>query len=484
MPEQDSFALPDSEEDLDQLLADLELASAEALRVYVPYSKQKEFHVAPNKIRAIFGGNRSGKSECGVNEARFHATGVYPVWYPDSKRWTGPTRGRVVVQDFKKALGEVVWPKVQQWFDPASIVKIERSMGNVVKIHVQHISGGISTVDFLTYEQDTSQFEGWSGHWVWFDEPPPRDKYIACLRGMIDFGGRMWITATPISEPWMFDEIVLNTERNAWFTTVSSYDNPYILAEEIKELEVSLTDEEREARIKGKFIHLTGRIYSDLDTNVHLIEKLPQGAYSWPIYFVLDPADRRPHHAVWATVDPFGTIIVFDELIYRGTIKDTSSQIINRERTAGINPENVIRILDPNKGRSPSLVSGINLVDEFAVNGLYFTANVNDDIAMGHLAVREKLAYDKKQPLSSTNLPKLLFVREKTRECIKQLLSYVWDDWRGRNNASKSAKEVPKDINKDMPDCIRYLCMSNPCWTNDDSPRTRFTGGGRTGYGP
>lgn len=473
-----------SEGELDDLLTDLEQAAKEASRVYVPYDKQKQFHVAPNKIRALFGGNRSGKTECGTNEARFHATGIYPEWYPVDKRWTGATRGRVVVQDFKKALGEVVWPKIQQWFDPELIIKIEKSMGNVVKLFIRHVSGGVSTVDIMTYEQDTAFFEGWSGHWVWFDEPPPRDKYIACLRGMIDFGGRMWITATPIAEPWMFDEIVLNVERDAWHEVVSSYDNPFIPASEIKELEISLTDEEKEARIRGKFIHLTGRIYPDLDTNVHLVERCAEGWLHWPIYFVLDPADRRPHHGIWAVVDPMGTITVFDEIVFHGTIKDTCAQILVRERTAGIQSDNVIRILDPNKGKTPSLVTGLRLVDEFATHGLYFTATVNDDLALGHLAVREKLAYDKKQAVSTTNFPKLLFVRDRTRECIKQLLSYVWDDWRGRNNANKSQKEVPKDINKDMPDCVRYLCMSNPTWANDDSPKTYFSGGGRTGYGP
>lgn len=479
----DSFSNPD-DENIDDVLARLEAAEKEASRIYVPYKQQKEIHVASNKIRAMFGGNRSGKTEVGTNEARFHSTGNYPIWYPESKRWTGPTRGRIVVKDYRKGWGEVVLPKINQWFDPELILKIEKTMGNITKMYIRHSSGGVSTFDIMTHEQDTEQYEGWSGHWVWFDEPPPRDKYIACLRGTIDFAGRMWITATPITEPWMFDEIVLNKERNAFYKVVSSYDNPYISAEEIHELEVSLTDEEREARIHGKFIHLTGRIYPDLDTNVHLVDNLPFGHEGWPTYFVLDPADRRPHHGIWAKVDPYDTIYVFDEIVRHGTIAETAQEIKVRERTQGVDPEGVIRILDPNKGNTPSSVTGLKLVTEFATHGTYFTATVNDDVALGHLAVREKLAYDKKQPLSTTNHPKMYFVRDRTRECIRQLMSYVWDDWRGRNNASRSQKEVPKDINKDMPDCIRYLCMSNPCWFIDDSASTRFTGGGRTGYGP
>lgn len=453
-------------------------------KIYVPHPKQRAFHCAPNKVRAVFGGNRSGKSEMGVNEAKFHATGRYPEWYPESGRIITPTRGRIVVTDYKKGAGEVLVPKIEQWFEPSDILKVEKSMGNVSKYYIRHITGGTSTFDVMTHEQDTMQFEGWSGHWVWFDEPPPRDKYIACLRGTVDFDGRMFITATPITEPWLYDEIVLNAERDAWHTAVSIYDNPYLSRKAIEEFAISLTDEEKEARIHGKFLHLTGRIYGELD-DIHLIDSVPGSHHSWPVYFVLDPADRRPHHAIWARIDPMGTLYVFDEMVYKGTIKDTCNQIILRERSSGVVSDDVIRILDPNKGKTPSNVTGLRLVDEFAANGCYFTADVNDDVATGHLAVRERLAWNKKEEFSTTNCPKLFFVREKTRECFKQLMSYVWDDWRGRNNASRSEKEVPKDINKDLPDCVRYLCMSNPIYVEEDGPKTRFSPhAGRTGYGP
>ena len=451
-------------EELDDILEVLEEAYSLVDKMYVPHPKQKLFHLAANKIRCVFGGNRSGKSEMGVNEARFHATGKYPDWYPEDKRWNHPTRGRIVVTDYRKGGGEVVEPKIRQWFDSSEILRMERSVGNLVKVHIRHISGGTSTFDVMTHEQDTMQFEGWSGHWVWFDEPPPRDKYIACLRGMVDFDGRMWITATPITEPWLYDEIITSTDRNAWHIAVTMYDNPHISREAIREFEVSLTPEEKEARIHGKFLHLTGRVYKEFDTNVHLIEKLPTGHENWPVYFTLDPADRRPHCGIWAKVDPFGTIYVFDEFVFAGTIADASKLILQRERVARIRPLETIRILDPNKGKTPTAATGLRLIDEFASHAVYFTANVNDDLALGHLAVKERLSYRIDRPVSSTNHPKIYFVRDTTRHCVKQMLTYVWDDWSGKVAASRSSKELPKDINKDMPDCVRYLCMSRPCF--------------------
>lgn len=452
-------------------MADLddELEKAEELAhllhtTYIPHPKQRKFHEAPNKIRGVFGGNRSGKTDMGCNEARFHATGKYPEWYPIANRFTGPTRGRVVVTDYKKGCGEVLEPKIMRWFQPEEIVRIERSIGNLSKVHVRHITGGTSTFDVMTHEQNIMQFQGWNGHWVWFDEPPPRDIYVSCLRGMVDLNGRMWITATPICEPWMFDEIVLNKKRDAFYQFVSIYDNPYLTKKAIEEFVVSLQPEEREAMIEGKFLHLTGRIYSEFDPDVHVIDSMPPQHVAWPTWFVLDPADRRPHHGIWAKVDPLNNIYIFDEIVLKATIKELSHQIIMREVDHGIRQEHVIRILDPNKGRTPTAVTGLRLMDEFASHAVYFLTTVNDDIALGHLAVKERLGYNRNIPISSTNHPKIYFVKNTTRECVSQLLSYVWDDWRGNKASGRAQKEVPKDLNKDMPDCVRYLCMSDPKW--------------------
>ena len=479
---QSNVEIPKSEEELNSLLEELEDLHKFALQKYIPHKKQKDFHMAPHKIRAIFGGNRSGKTESGTNEAKFHATGDYPDWYPEKGRFSGATRGRIVVTDYKKGCQEVLEPKITQWFPEERIVRIERFMGHITKLFIRHRTGGVSTIDIMTHEQDNRSFEGWSGHWVWFDEPPPRDQYVACLRGLIDFDGRCWLTLTPISESWLYDEIVLTaTPNRVWFNTVDIRDNPYLSEASIRDFEASLTPEEIDARIHGKFIHLAGRIYKMLNPEIHVIKEIPSKDWKyWPKWFVLDPADRRPHHGIWATVDPMNTVYIYDEIVFKGTIKDTSKQILLRERSAGLVSDEIIRVLDPNKGRTPSAATGLKLVEEFAINDVYFTCNVNDDIATGHLAVMQALSYDKDQPLSSTNSPKLYFIRDTTPECVKQMLMYSWDDW--RDKSSKSEKEKPKDIMKDFPDDIRYLIMSNPIFYQPEKSTSFSIGNPYTGY--
>lgn len=481
--------IPDDK--LDEVLSTVQELTKKTPLDYKPHSKQKQFHCAKEKFRLMLGGNRSGKTEAGVLEAIFHATGIYPDWYPQDKRWRLPTRGRIVVTDYAKGCGENLEPKLFYWLPKELIVSIRRTLkGFLEKLEIRHKSGGVSTLDVMTHEQDDDQFEGWSGHWAWFDEPPPREKWVATKRGLVDFSGRAVFTLTPISEPWLYDEFITNATENVFSLTVDIRDNAisnggYLKDSEIDIYEQGLTDDEKDARIHGKFKHLSGIIYKEYDESVHVVSsEFTKIDSRWPTYFVLDPADRRPHHGIWAKVDPFGTIYVVDEIVYKGTLFNLTKEIFDREVTNKISPNEVVRILDPNKGESPAYPGGPTIKKEFASHGIHFITKVSDDLALGHLLVKERLGYDKTKPLSLANHPKIFWIRETTTECRRQIRSYVWDNWAGRTKDSKSDKELPKDINKDMPDCVRYLVAFGPMFfvpgmdEGDPMPPNRST----TGY--
>lgn len=480
-----------SSEELDTLLDQLESLSQRTPYDYRPGPKQKVFHCAQNKIRFLSGGNRSGKTEAGTWEDVVHATGLYPDWFPAENRLPGPNRGRVVVTDYAKG-GSVYEEKLFKWLPKELIESVKRTVkGALEKVEVKHALGGTSVIEVLTHEQDPMVFEGWSGHWAHFDEPPPRECFIATLRGLIDFKGRCWLTLTPISEPWLYDEFIAEQNEDILFLTVDIWDNAksrggHLPDEEIRFFESTLTEDEKEARLHGRFRHLTGLVYKEFDPAVHVIPKAKVNVQpNWPKYFVCDPHDRKPHFGIWATVDPLGQIYIIDEIKYKGTIKEFSKAVILRElmnKEYHIKPMEVIRIGDPNKMNTPTAVTGTTFLQEFSSHGLFFLATVNDDIALGHLTVAEALHYDKNKAISSTNKPRLYFVKETTQECVKYMQRYVWDEWKS-GKGEKSAKEKPKDNFKDFPDTIRYLVMSKPAYFVDDGDPTPEGKGSVTGYG-
>ena len=52
------------------------------------HKKQIAFHKTDKKVRFVFGGNRSGKTECGAVEAIWRARGIHP-YIKNREKWTG-----------------------------------------------------------------------------------------------------------------------------------------------------------------------------------------------------------------------------------------------------------------------------------------------------------------------------------------------------------------------------------------------------------
>lgn len=462
--------IPD--EDLDEVLKELEALNIQTPLDYEPHPKQLAFHKATQKHRFLCGGNRSGKTEAGTAEDVMHLRGCYPEWFPKENRIETPNRGRVIVTDYAKG-GAVFEEKLWKWLPREWVKAVKRTVkGSLERVEVMHVSGGTSTLEIMTHEQDDMVFEGWSGHWAHFDEPPPRGKFVATLRGLIDYSGRVWMTLTPITEPWLYDEYIASDRMadKVAYINVDMRDNPHLPVHEIEEFEANLTEEEKEARIHGKFRHLVGRVYKEFDPAVHcLSNKDFKVGKNWPIYFVTDPHDRKPHFGIWARVDPSGTVYIVNEIKFKGTLKEYAVEVFKREYLMGLKNHNIIRILDPNKGETPTAVTGLKIKEEFAKCGLYFVTTVNDDVAMGHLAVAERLHWNKAKPLSFGNRPMLYFIKESAAESISYMQKYVWDEWKGNTRSNKSAKEAPKDLFKDYPDCIRYLCMFPPSYYEEET---------------
>jgi len=166
------------------------------------------FHTSRAGVRAFFGSNRSGKTTAGSVEIAFHLTGLYPKWYPIYRRYNRAVKGRVLANDFKKAVGEVITEAINDWIPKSMVVdKDKNSQGIYDKYWIKHASGAVSSFDIITYEQDTGVAEGWSGDFAWYDEPPPRGHRIATARGLIDYEGWEIFTLTPLKEAWLFDEV-------------------------------------------------------------------------------------------------------------------------------------------------------------------------------------------------------------------------------------------------------------------------------------
>jgi phage terminase large subunit-like protein len=421
---------------------------------YHPNPKQEKFHKATAQVRAIFGGNRSGKTTAGVIEFLMHMTQQYPDWYPEANRFDGPIKGRIVATDFTKGVGEVIIPAIEEWID-ATVggAFIEKRMRNPMGIPIKWILKNGNQFDILTYEQSDDFFEGWAGDIAWFDEPPPRAKYIATRRGLVDRNGICIMTMTPLKQPWIYDDIYTNDDPNYFVVTMDIRDNPTLSEEAIKQFEQSLSEEEKEARIHGKFRHLSGLIFKEFDAEYHVSDfKIKP---HWTRYFCVDPHPRTPTACLWLAVDEQDQLYVYDELWLQDmTVKEIAHAIKSQE----YNMPAKFRFIDPAMDKENELAGGFNVRKELMKYGVA-CSRANNDFDFGISRIRESL-----RPtfihLINASIPRLR-IHPSCRRTIYEFQHYIWDEYTMRPE-EHDPKNKAKKKNDHFIDCLRYILNAQP----------------------
>jgi hypothetical protein len=438
--------------DRDRLLRMKQLRQAYGIDFYRPHWKQDKFHTAGHvNGRYCRTGNRGGKTKCGAAEDVAHLIGGR-VWYrnafdvmdgsgrvirhhPGGRDHelvtlgiaTQPTKGLLVVQDWDKS-SELFTNRTgsyENWGELFKLIPREAlgrphvsRGGHIDQIPVKRLTefgGGESVLYVDTVESfKHAQLSAESSYWdfIHFDEPCPRELFIAHKRGLVDRNGKFWFNCTPISEVWINDEfcpprqnvlerapegIVFDRLEGGGATrfiiTWSIGDNPYNSKEAIAEFEAGLTREERECRIFGLPLHMAGLIYKEFVYDVHVLSALPRGweGYSNPprgytIRVWFDYHIRLPQAVLFFATDPQGRVYVYDELFDNNLLEPTAEAI--KERLGDqfvadmeIDPLAVI----------PHPVTEESIIDELAKYELYFEKSTKDR-ALGINKVRERLS--------------------------------------------------------------------------------------------
>ncbi len=446
--------------------------------IYKYAGQQVAFHKAERAtVRLVLGSNRSSKSTVGVVEAIAHSLGYRPWLAPGHPDRTVhlsngepipvPNIGRIVAQDFQTAIKQTIFPKIQEWA-PLGWYSVRRDARG---IPVEIIWKNGSRIHLMSNDQDDMKFEGTSGHWVWADEPIDYKKYIGLKRGLIDYSGHMWMTMTPLTQPWIHDIIVNRSNDPDGQVKVfkfSIWDNcteygGYLRRVDIEEFLSDLREDELEARLYGNFIHLAGRVYKSWNPEKpYWIDPfdIPE---TWPRVCIVDPHPRKPVAVVWFAVNPDNQIYIYRDLFDSRlrTIKDVANKIKElegwrysektRSWVRGEKAEVVtFRIID-DSSKEQERTSGDNVWNRFSSEGLWHQLAKKRNAAAGYDAIHEafKLRYEWSEPS--------LIIFNTCAHVKQNLLNFCWDDW--ASNKQRELKGPKQEVRKnhdDHIDCIRY----------------------------
>lgn len=430
-----------------------------------PDSKHIKFHLSKARIRFVLGGNRSSKTFTCAKEFLFRMTLKKHPLTGEVFR-TGDRHGRILAQDYaiheKKHIPEIYeWiPKLslREWKYETKRDAFDKSYDS--RNHVLHLVNG-GWIDFLTYDQDPSKGESVDLD-AWFaDEEIPEPWFDACNSRLITRRGIGIMGVTPLYGLSWSMRLLDTTDTNLETFNWTIWDSPYNSKKDVDDFLRQASEATRESRETGALMDFKGLRYPQLNRDIHLIDfKEPHP--NWPVICAVDPHQRKGTYVTWAYVDPTDTVVFFDELHIKGTVKEAVKTIFEKEMTH--KARTLVRLIDPAADKQvEGYGEDISTLDSFEKEGMSFMLAFN--ARAGYDVVEEYLVYDKTKPLDSMNRPSCYI----TRNCEGlwySMTRLMWDEFKLSQRFGRDPKEKVKDKDKDYPDCLRYTLAFRPSFSS------------------
>lgn len=425
---------------------------------YKPHDKQMEFHTSSAPRRLFLGGNRSGKTVGGAVEAVWWLTGKHPY----RKTPPPPVQGRCVSVDFLNGVEKIVRPEIARWLPNSELKGGSWHTAYNRELRTLTLENG-STLEFMSYDQDLDKFAGTSRSFVWFDEEPPKEIYTENLLRLLDQGGHLWITMTPVEGmTWIYDELFLagRTDPSIGVIVVDMTDNVHLNPGEIESFTSGLSKDDKEARIHGRFIQLGGLIYKQFGSKNIIDPMTPPKNWLW--IAGMDHGYNNPTAWLWAAVGPDGQVIIHNEHYEGGQIVQ-----YHAERVHQINREHE-RLPDYYVGdpsiRNTDPITGTSVLLEYQEAGVPIVPG-NNDVSAGINRVARYLEGIDGRPR--------LYITRNCANLLKEIQRYHWSTWATKkHNFEKNKKEEPHKKDDHACDALRYIIASRP--EMDAGPRDPY----------
>jgi hypothetical protein len=214
-------------------------------------------------------------------------------------------------------------------------------------------------------------------------------------------------------------------------------------------------------------------VYPYFDRSVHLVQPFAIPA-DWTRYMAIDPGLRNPTAALWAAVDPEGTVYFYREhYVSEKTIDWHAGKFLEHEAAAGFtkqqdswgqlkavvpNEKISVRLIDP-AAASRSLINKVSILDEYRRHKIVCKP-ANNDILSGIDLVNQGLKKLRIRFFSSLT------------NTVNEITNYRWED--SGDTDIRDLIEKPRKIKDHLMDCLRYIILSNPHYIKlrkpDDTP--------------
>lgn len=414
------------------------------------HKKQMEFHRCPCRNRWVFGGNRSGKSQCGAVETVWLARGIHPY-----RTNVNGAEGWVVSLS-QQVQRDVAQNKILEYMNPEWIIQVVMISGRsdspqngvIDYILIKNVFGSVSKIGFKSCDQGREKFQGTSLDFVWFDEEPPYDIYLECRMRVLDKKGNIFGTMTPLKGlSWVYSEIYLNPkqDKEVWTIQMEWADNPFLDKAEIDAMSNILSEDELESRRYGNFLAFGGLVYPEFDPNVHIVQPFDVPS-EWFDNIAIDPGLHNPLSAHWYAVDYDGNVWVIAEHYFAEQTLEWHAQKIKEqcEKLGWKTKSNgMIEALIDSAANQKTLSGEKSVAELFFDNGILVNTKVNKNLFAGISRVKSYL----KNIKGETRIK----IFSTCTNLIREIKNYWWGEC-----------DTPVKKDDHALDELRYFIMSRP----------------------
>lgn len=303
------------------LLEEKERRRRESRTLLDPHRGQLKVILSQALERYLFPGNGYGKTALLVNELDWAAKGYNPF-----KKTHMPVPAKICLvvatsKDIDEVLSEYIkWHVIR-----------EDQLHKRGKPHVSEITFDTgSTITILTHEVNPLSLEGSQWTHLFFNEPPPKEVFVALSRGGRIKGRplQVFLAGTPIAASWLRTDVyepwVEGKLPHAECFQGSSYENAHNLEEgSLERFEARLTEKEKRIRLGGEFFDMDGLALAHLlNPQVHLIPDSTPWHESNPCVLVMDPHPSKAHNAVLVGVDRDEQLFILEEYKEKAVARD------------------------------------------------------------------------------------------------------------------------------------------------------------------
>lgn len=408
--------------------------------------------------------------------------------YPMFKDFPYPKRGRIASDPENLKVNLI--PTLKEWF-PKGRYKVKKGGKQYDSVWT---TDNDWEFDIMSYEQDAKEFESATLGWAWFDEPPTEAIFKATVARMRK-GGIIFISETPLYAAWLYDHIIANPDPELANKGQRVYVEADVEAackqhgirghlehEHIERMIAEYTEDEKQARIWGKFQHLIGLRFKKFSRNIHVIKPFNINYRDFCVYEALDTHPRVPDMVNWIAVDRRGLKYVIAELKIKSD--GGTDELAQRTKTIASQFRIERRILEPAAFvKDQHDETGKTLAEKLADLGLpYLTASKfrtqSDRRIEDALAFQKVNLGDREEMLKAPEL----YIFDTCPYTIYEFEHLRWDEWVGKAAEKKDQKEKTIDKDDHAIENIGRILIQEPEFRELPHPDT--SDGGDPDYDP